>query len=195
MPDISGVTVDGRSRPVLITGSSYSQVTLDFNRYCLGIGQTYVGGLSTDDLANTPLHISFTTPSPTADRTVVQFFTLLATVYGEGQLIFTEAPTGGLTGGTAWTPYNQSRIHQAVSPGGFVDSKTGATAPTGGTVLLSDAVGSGGLTPSTGTVGDLLGENIWVLNVSTTYSVRLTGVGTDVRAVLKCRWLEYWNRP
>lgn len=185
---VKGLIEDGRERTILLSPSAHALVNLDFVKYGMSIGRTFRGTLSTEDLENNPLHMSFKTPATYP----ILFFTIIARCYGEGTLVMTEAPTGGLTGGTALTPLNRNRISSTTSQS--TDVLSGATAPTGGLELINEPIGASGATPLSGMVGDNLDENLWVLKQNTYYSVRLTGSGTTIRASLIGLGLEYTPR-
>lgn len=185
---LKGLIEDKRQRAILLSPSAHALVNLDFPKYGIAVGQTFRGDLSTTDLENNPLHMSFKTPAAYP----VLFFTMLVHCYGAGTLIFTEAPTGGMTGGTTLTPLNRNRNSSTTSQS--TDVKSGATAPTGGVELINTPIGAGGATPLTGVFGQNIDEQLWVLKMNTYYSLRLTGTGTNVRATLIGLGLEYTPR-
>jgi len=175
---------NGEQRVPLIDASSHAQLVLDSPHHHVHDELAYKLSAKSSDLSVTPVHLSFTTPD-SEDR-----FHMFASAFAAGQATFTitEGPTGGVASGSAATPINRRRDSSNTSGGtGFL---SGATAPTGGTVIDDPTFGvTGGF--FTGAIpGATRDEAEWVLAPNTTYSFRLTSTDA-IAGGISLSWYEH----
>jgi len=146
-------------------------------------GKTYTLEDSNADVNATPLHLSFTTP----DTEELTHLLINYDVAGQAEFVFTEAPTGGLTGGTAATPLNRRRSSTNVSD--WTNVLKGAAAPTGGTTLTDRF--SGGAQGNASTPGGTRGQREWNLKPNTSYSLRITSTTAGANGFLELVWYSH----
>lgn len=175
---------DGGKRVPLMDSSSHSQLVIESPHHHVHDELAYKLSGKSSDLSTTPVHLSFTTPN-----TSVRFHMLAkASAGGAATFTITEGPTGGVTGGSAATPLNRRRDSANTSAG--TNFLTGATAPTGGTVLDDPDFGIAGGFFTASQAGESRDEAEWVLKPNTTYSFRLTSA-TAVAGSVKLSWYEH----
>jgi hypothetical protein len=202
MPSLDVV---GRAGFVKVTdGVASGQARLDGATEVLGVieyphfeiheGGAFKADVNTNDLdsegTNNALHISFSTP----DTTKWAHLVILASATGSADLSLVEAPTGGVSGGSALTVYNRNRnsVNASVlldthTPGTADQLTQDATAPTGGSEIHHWKMGTG--------KNRIGGENRdveeFVLKQDTKYSLRMTTAENDIRAQLTISWYEH----
>jgi len=175
----------GGGRRPLIDSSTHYEVVLEGEHHKIHDGDAYKLMARSTDISTTPVHLSFTTPDSAARMHMV----VQAYAVDEATLIITEAPTGGVTGGSTATPINRRRDSSNAS--GATGALSGATAPTGGTVLQAEDIG--GPKPGLGgTPGASREATEWVLKPDTLYSFRLAGASGVGNITL--RWYEHADR-
>jgi len=109
--------------------------------------------------------------------------------YGAGACYITlrEAPTGGGAGGSAATILNRRR-DSAKTSSAIASVTKGATASTGGNLLIEHYVGAG-----TKDGGEVRGTNEWVLAPNTTYALRIYDTSA-ITAWIDLSWYEHADR-
>ncbi len=170
---------------ITLDDSSYALNAISYEHHEIHSGSSYHVDLSTANLGGETgdqLQLSFTTPNTT------KWLHMVAQSYGSGQHLFTmrEAPTGGLTGGTAVTPLNRNR--NSIKTSIVTDMKNGASAGTGGTILTSQDLGQG-----SGNEGTSRGITEWILKQNTVYAFRVYDT-TNIQAVLTLDWYEHTDK-
>jgi len=175
----------GGSRVPVIDPSTHYAIVLDSEHHEVHDGEAYKLGARSSDISATPVHLSFTTP----DSAVRVHLVADAYAVDAAMLTITEAPTGGVTGGTAATPINRRRDSANVS--GVTGALSGAAAPTGGTAFPVEDFGA--VTPEPGGIpGSPRDAREWVLKPDTLYSFRLTGASGIGNLTL--RWYEHSDK-
>jgi len=189
---VLGLISDGTPKPMRIDDSTEAIKVIEYEHTEVHGGSSYTAHLSTSDLDDNPLRISFTTPNTT--KWAHMLFYVSTT--GEATFELQEAPTGGVSGGSNLTPYNHNRNSANAStlistddtnPGELTQ---GATVGTGATVLLQYEFGGG-----RNKVGaERRGDSEFVLLQNTKYQVNLTSGTNDIRAVLEIDWYEHTDK-
>lgn len=156
-------------------------------------GKMFKADLDTTDLdsegSNDALHISFVTP----DSDTMGHIIYLVYVSGEATFEIVEAPTGGVAGGNGMAMTNRNRNSSNASVmkntnDGTVDQYTeDATAPTGGTVIHHEELGTG----KNKQAGESRDLNEFVLKRNTKYSFRTTSTVDNVTAQMTLNWYEH----
>lgn len=179
------VIASGQSRVPVLDASSHQQVVIQSEHHEIHNGGAYKMSARSTNISTTPAHISFTTPN-TSSR-----LHLVPDVYAVDAAVFTitEGPTGGVTGGSAATPINRRR--DSLQTSAIINPLSGASAPTGGTVIEVDDLGSSSFLPG-GVPGNTREAAEWVLKPNTPYSFRLTGASGVGNITL--RWYEHGDR-
>jgi hypothetical protein len=175
----------GGGRVPLIDPSTHYAIVLDSEHHEVHDGAAYKLGARSSDISATPVHLSFTTP----DSIELQHLVADAYAVDAALLTITEAPTGGVTGGTAVTPINRRR--DSTNTSGITGALSGATAPTGGTVFPVEDLGAAAFGPG-GIPGASRDAREWVLKPDTLYSFRLTGASGVGNLTL--RWYEHSDK-
>ncbi len=171
------------------------EICTSFPHHKIHEGDMFHADINSTDLddegVNDALHISFVTPN------TAKWGHLLYKLYVSGQATFeiVEAPTGGVVGASALPIYNHNRNSSTASVmkntnDGTVNQATqDATAPTGGTVIHHEELGTGKNKQS----GVGREDNEIILKQNTKYSFRLSSVTADITAQLTLDWYELEN--
>jgi len=152
-------------------------------------GELFHYDTSTIDLDTNPIRFSFKTPPNLPELC----FRINAYASGQAVLEIREAPTGGVAGGDDSIAINHNRKKTIIkseilsSSASLEGSLTvGASAGTGGTVILTDNMGGS----KNSSAGELREENEWVLDSDTTYVFSLTSSTNSIVATLILDWHE-----
>lgn len=171
-------------RPGRLDDATHAQMTIAYEHHEVHEGAAFFAGSHSLNIGAAPVHISFTTPAASGPRI---HMALDAYAAGAATLLITEAPTGGLTGGTALTAFNRRRDSTRTSA--ITNLKYGATDPLGGTIFPTFDLGSG-TGPKFVSGGRDVSE--MVLKPGVQYSYQLTGGAVAGNMLL--RWYEHTDR-
>lgn len=192
-PEVMVVDSDGDI--ITIDDATRAIVTIEYEHYQIHAGSSFKSDINTDDLKNEgnndALHISFTTPDTVRWAHIV----IYGWASGAADLSIVEAPTGGVVGGNNLAIFNRNRNSSTISALISTDDTTAnqvtqdATAPTGGTEIHHWKLGAG----KNKIGGDNRGNEEFILNQNTTYSLRLASTVAAIRAQLTIEWYERTN--
>jgi hypothetical protein len=182
----------GRGSSAVLDGPTNAVRVIDYEHHEVHEGFFYTASLTTSDLDDNPLNISFTTPNTTQWAHMI----VGASTSAAARLELREAPAGGAAGGTALAPLNRDRNSSNTSSlisthGANANELTqGASAGTGGTVLGTVNIADG----KNNLGGRTRASQEFILRANTTYAVRLTGAVNLTIATLEIDWYEHTNR-
>ena len=193
---VHGRTSDTTEQPIRADTFTHVLETISYPHSTIHDGDSFKADINSDDIdsegTNNALHITFTTSNTTKWIHII----ITATATGSADVSFTEAPTGGVIGGSNLSIYNRNRNSLTTSSIISTDNTTineatqDATAPTGGTEIHHWKIGSG-----KNKIGGGVREiEEFILKQDTTYSIRLTANANDVRGQLGINWYEQVNR-
>ncbi len=161
---------------------------IDYAHHKIHVGDAFQAHLTTSDLDDNPLCISFITSN------TPKWIHLFAKATVSGQAVFEvrEAPTGGVVGGSELATFNRDRnstttttlIRTDAASGGVTQ---GASAGTGGSVLLLENLGAG----NNKQTGSNRGEAEWILKQNTKYFIYLSSSTNAIIATLEFDWYEH----
>lgn len=102
---------------------------------------------------------------------------------GGSLFTFSEAPTGGLVGGTAFTPLNHKR--ESANTSELTNMKTNGSRATGGTQLINEYIGQNIVNQGISTRV----EAEWLLKPNTSYAITIYDT-SNVTASISINWYE-----
>ncbi len=191
----NGVLILAQVSRGTIDAATGTFATITFPHHEIHDGLMFKADLNTTDLDdegnNDALHISFITPD-TAERGH-----LVYNLYASGEASFeiVEAPTGGVAGGSGAVILNKDR--NSAHPSAMKNTNAGtvaqftedATAPTGGTIMHHEELGSG----KNKQAGDAREDLEFILKQNTKYSFRMISTVDNVTAQMTLNWYEHTN--
>jgi len=159
--------------------------TISYPHHEIHAGDAYKLSITTADLdsegANNALHFKIITPN-TAKWGHITYDVWAS---GEGTWNVTEAPSGGMAGGSPITPINKNR--NSTNTSGMVVSDDDTT-PVGGTVIDGPIVLGVGNNKVSSEASE---REEFVLKQNTTYSFRLISVTNLISARVTLNWYEH----
>ncbi len=161
-----------------IHGGTRSMLAMDFNKYAVHSGFHFLSEETNEFVLDEVRYATITTPD--SEKEIFTKCGVSGTALTTME--FYEEPTGGMAGGTAYTPINSNRKSSNVSD---VIVNRGVTAPTdNGDILFRRTVGSSA-TPSKVNPGDAESDTGMILKRNTIYLIKIiSGAGSNY---INCR--------
>ena len=193
-PDVTVVDSDGNI--IEIDEATGAITMIEYEHHEIHAGDSFKADINTDDIqtegVNNALHISFTTPNTTEWAHLV----IYGWAGGGAELSIVEAPGGGVAGGANLAIFNRNRNSSETSTLISTDDTAtnemtqDATVPIGGTEIHHWKLGAG----KNKIGGDTRGNEEFILQQNTTYSIRMTSTNANIPGQLTLEWYEHVNR-
>lgn len=184
---IWGKISDSVARGVRIDGPTHTVPTIGYIHHEIHNGNGYKFDINTADLDsegdNNALHIKIVTPN----TAVWGHLTYIVWASGAAEFSLTEAPSGGASGGDAGTAINR---HRNSNNSSVMTITTDDTAPTGGTEIHHEKLGSG--KNKVASSGEDREE--FILKQNATYSFRMTSETNAISAQMTLNWYELQSK-